>query len=236
MRAAYEGYRLSPQQQRLWSLWDVDGDVGHLAQCAAVIHGPLDPQALNRALIAVAERNEILRTTFHAVPTMTFPVQVISDVPDIGYRQAGGEVAILPDEDTADPERLLSALAQRAVTVAALVPSLLHAALGVDEPPPLPALRCLLSTGEPLPPALAGRWLSAYPHTQLVNAYGSAECADNVSQQDIGQDLGDCPIGRPIRGVRIYLLDRELAPVPARHRGRTWRHAGLGGSAPRDGA
>jgi amino acid adenylation domain-containing protein len=128
---------------------------------------------------------------------------------------AGGEVAVIPDEDVADPQRLLPALAERAVTVAALVPSMLHAALSAGEPPSLPTLRCLLSTGEPLPPALAERWLSAYPHTRLVNAYGPAECADNVSQQDIAPGSGGCPVGQPIRGVRIYLLDQELAPVPA---------------------
>jgi amino acid adenylation domain-containing protein len=128
---------------------------------------------------------------------------------------AGGEVAVIPDEDVADPQRLLPALAERAVTVAALVPSMLQAALGTGEPPSLPALGCLLSTGEPLTPALAERWLSTYPHTRLVNAYGPTECADNVSQQDIAPDSGSCPVGQPIRGVRIYLLDQELAPVPA---------------------
>jgi hypothetical protein len=77
---ADEGYRLSPQQQRLWSL-RTSGPGGYLAQCAAVISGPLDPAALHRALVAVADRNEILRTTFRAVPAMTFPVQVIADAP-----------------------------------------------------------------------------------------------------------------------------------------------------------
>src|SRR6185369_14393701 len=65
------GYRLSPQQKRLWSL---QRGVFWL-RCAVRIAGRTD--GLERAIYRVVEEHEILRTTFTVLPGMTVPVQVI---------------------------------------------------------------------------------------------------------------------------------------------------------------
>jgi len=54
------------------------------------------------------------------------------------------------------------------------------------------------------------------PHTTLFNEYGLTEGAVWSSVYEIGlQGLGTTiPIGQPIANVQIYLLDRNLQPVP----------------------
>jgi amino acid adenylation domain-containing protein/FkbM family methyltransferase len=73
-----EGFRLSPQQERLWLLQQ-GGSSPYRAQCAVRVEGDLDLASLQAALHVVVNRHEILRTTFHCVPGMTVPLQVISD-------------------------------------------------------------------------------------------------------------------------------------------------------------
>ena len=74
MHVQTEGYRLSPQQRRLWQL-DHDGDV-YRAQCGIQLEGELDVPRLRRALDHVVRRHEILRTNFRYTPGLKIPVPV----------------------------------------------------------------------------------------------------------------------------------------------------------------
>jgi acyl-coenzyme A synthetase/AMP-(fatty) acid ligase/acyl carrier protein len=134
----------------------------------------------------------------------------------------GGRVHIFKDVIAHDPPQLLAAVARLGVTVLETVPSLLR--LMLSEPahlggaPELPRLRWLIPTGEALPPDLCRRWLAAYPHVPLLNAYGPTECSDDVTHYAIHAappaDLVHMPIGRPVRNTRLYVLSPELLPVP----------------------
>src|SRR5689334_6743831 len=73
-----EGYRLSPQQERIWTLQQRDSEIFYQASCAILIEGRLELTKLKAALEEVSRRHEILRTTFHSLPEMKVPVQVIS--------------------------------------------------------------------------------------------------------------------------------------------------------------
>ena len=72
-----EGYRLSPQQTRLWSLQQ--SSCAYRVQMAILIEGPLKTDVLKRSFEAILARHEILRATFHRQPGMEMPLQVISD-------------------------------------------------------------------------------------------------------------------------------------------------------------
>ncbi|HET8841908.1 MAG TPA: condensation domain-containing protein, partial [Ktedonobacteraceae bacterium] len=71
------GFRLSPQQQRIWLLWQ-EGRVQPV-QCTLLIEGNLDKTRLNKALRACIARHEILRTIFQKVPFLGLPLQMIED-------------------------------------------------------------------------------------------------------------------------------------------------------------
>ena len=77
-----EGYRLSPQQRRLWLLRQSD----RCARCAVRIDGELHVEVLEEAARQVVSQQESLRTTFKLLTGMTIPVQVISDRPDVLFK------------------------------------------------------------------------------------------------------------------------------------------------------
>jgi amino acid adenylation domain-containing protein len=76
--AAAQVFRLSPQQRRAGSL--APGGGGPYRAVALVrIAGPLDTEALETALAAVAARHEILRTTFPVPAGMSLPGQAVHE-------------------------------------------------------------------------------------------------------------------------------------------------------------
>jgi hypothetical protein len=74
-----EGFRLSPQQKRLWLLQQAGHSQPYRAQCAVLIEGNLNTDTLESAIQKVVERHEILRTNFQDLPGMNLPLQVIAD-------------------------------------------------------------------------------------------------------------------------------------------------------------
>jgi len=70
-----EGFRLSPLQKRVWRLQQ--DDQAHIAQCAILIEGDLEPEALEEALKKVMQKHEILRTTLDWFPGLEIPLQII---------------------------------------------------------------------------------------------------------------------------------------------------------------
>jgi amino acid adenylation domain-containing protein/non-ribosomal peptide synthase protein (TIGR01720 family) len=74
-----EGFRLSPQQKRLWILKQSESSQPYRAQYALLINGSLNTTLLESAIKNVVEKHEILRTKFQALPEMNFPLQVITD-------------------------------------------------------------------------------------------------------------------------------------------------------------
>jgi amino acid adenylation domain-containing protein/non-ribosomal peptide synthase protein (TIGR01720 family) len=74
-----EGFRLSPQQKRLWSQVDGTESVAYRVQCAVLIEGRLERTVLKSAIEDVVARHEILRTTFQYRAGIKLPLQVIAD-------------------------------------------------------------------------------------------------------------------------------------------------------------
>ncbi|AUX42318.1 NRPS protein [Sorangium cellulosum] len=68
-----EGFRVSPQQRRLWLSARGEGR----AACLLELRGPLEGDRLERALRRIVARHEILRTAFPSLPGMETPLQVI---------------------------------------------------------------------------------------------------------------------------------------------------------------
>ena len=77
--AQISGFRLSPQQKRVWFLHQESSSSSYCVQGAFLIAGHLDIDALKNALQAIVNRHEILRTTFQCLSGMTTPLQVIAE-------------------------------------------------------------------------------------------------------------------------------------------------------------
>ena len=132
----------------------------------------------------------------------------------------GACVEIIGDALVRDPQALLQLLRERRVSLFEPVPALLQAMLESldDQPLALPHLRWVLPTGEALPVATAQRWFRHYPQIPLMNAYGPAECSDDVAFQPLYQapaQGANVAIGRPTANAELYVLGHDLQPVAA---------------------
>ncbi|WP_339539814.1 non-ribosomal peptide synthetase [Pseudomonas sp. RA_5y_Pfl1_P24] len=128
----------------------------------------------------------------------------------------GARVDIVPNTIAHDPQGLLAHVQAQGITVLESVPSLIQGMLAQDLIS-LNGLRWMLPTGEAMPPELAHQWLLRYPQIGLVNAYGPAECSDDVAfyRVDLASTRGTyLPIGTPTDNNRLYLLDGALELVP----------------------
>ncbi|WEJ04084.1 non-ribosomal peptide synthetase [Pseudomonas sp. FJ2-5-13] len=128
----------------------------------------------------------------------------------------GARVDIVPNAIAHDPQGLLAHVQAQGITVLESVPSLIQGMLA-QERISLDGLRWMLPTGEAMPPELAHQWLQRYPQIGLVNAYGPAECSDDVAffRVDLASTRGTyLPIGTPTDNNRLYLLDGALELVP----------------------
>ncbi|MFG2169744.1 amino acid adenylation domain-containing protein, partial [Micromonospora chersina] len=120
----------------------------------------------------------------------------------------GASVVVADAAARTEPDRLAALIRDHHVTVACLPPSLLTAL----PPAALPGPMTIVSAGEALPTEVAGLWARQH---RLLNGYGPTENTVCASIADIpeGQD-GPPPIGVPITGTEIHLLDRRLNRVP----------------------
>lgn len=129
----------------------------------------------------------------------------------------GACIEIVPDAVARDPQALMRHADARGITVLECVPALIQGML-LGRAEPLPRLRWMLPTGEASTIALARAWFERYPAVPLINAYGPAECADDVALHRVDDAAAltgaVLPIGRPADHTRLYVLGADLAPVP----------------------
>jgi aspartate racemase len=126
----------------------------------------------------------------------------------------GGRVALAP-AGVIRPEQIGQLLTHHQVTTLWLTAGLFR--LMIDERlADLRGLRQLISGGDVLPSAQVTRALESLPGCRLFNAYGPTETTTFATVHPIppGDRAGAVPIGRPIGGVRAYVLDHELQPSP----------------------
>jgi len=82
-----EGFRLSPQQRRLWDAGR--GAAPYRAWIEIRIDGELDPRGLRRALARIVDRHAILRTRFCA-PAGGEPLQIVDGGEAFGWSERSG--------------------------------------------------------------------------------------------------------------------------------------------------
>jgi acyl-coenzyme A synthetase/AMP-(fatty) acid ligase len=133
---------------------------------------------------------------------------------------AAGAAAVL-SAPPATARRTLAAAAQHRVTVLAAVPTLwlqLAAILGRrgHEVARLDSVRLAISSGDRLPPGVAGR-IGSLGGPALVDGLGSSECGDIVLAGPADGGFRQVP-----PGVEVRVADRAGAPVPEGSPGLLW--------------
>ncbi|MFJ6674976.1 amino acid adenylation domain-containing protein [Actinosynnema sp. NPDC091369] len=88
----------------------------------------------------------------------------------------------------------------------ALIPPVALATMPDEE---LPTFRTLIVGGDACPPDLVAKWA---PGRRMVNAYGPTESTVVTSWSEPLEPGGTPPIGRPIPGTAVRVLDADLRP------------------------
>lgn len=75
--------------------------------------------------------------------------------------------------------------------------------------------RAILIGGEALSGERLTAWQTYAPQTRLTNHYGPTETVIGCCTYEIpGRITGNVPIGRPIDNTQLYIVDKQLQPVP----------------------
>ncbi|RBL91356.1 non-ribosomal peptide synthase/polyketide synthase [Chitinophaga flava] len=131
----------------------------------------------------------------------------------------GGRTVIYSDDLVLQPSGLIKQVEEDAVTILELVPSYLSAVLQEETGVTLTRLQYLLVTGEAVRRSLLEQWFSHkdYGKIPVVNAYGPTEASDDITHHFMYQTPGDnnVPLGKPVRNLRIYILNDQGQLCPA---------------------
>jgi amino acid adenylation domain-containing protein len=137
----------------------------------------------------------------------------------------GGQTVIVDIDTQLDVAAFAALLARHRVTTAQFVPSYLevllsHLESGAVRPP---KLRSVSVTGEALKADLVRRWFAVAPQVPLLNAYGATEVSDDTMHEVLHappvRDLVVVTVGRPLRNVRVYVMDGRQRLMPEGARG-----------------
>jgi len=106
---------------------------------------------------------------------------------------------------------------RESITTVHFVPPMLQFFLDMSETQPYTSLRQVICSGQELTVGNISRFFEVFPHCELYNLYGPTEASIDVTWfhcSAVETRLTTVPIGRPIANTQIYVLDRQLQPVP----------------------
>ncbi|OBG82484.1 hypothetical protein A5699_00340 [Mycobacterium sp. E802] len=124
----------------------------------------------------------------------------------------GGRLVVVPEQMTRNPRELQALLADERVTVLSQTPS----AVGMLSPVGLESVATLLVGAEAVPTDVVDRWA---PGRVMFNVYGPTETTMFATLSAPLQKIGAAgstvvPIGMPVPGTVLFVLDRWLREVP----------------------
>ncbi|XVS61961.1 amino acid adenylation domain-containing protein [Actinosynnema sp. CA-299493] len=138
----------------------------------------------------------------------------------------GGATLVLP-ETTWAPSEFADRVVGHGITVMDLTPAYWRGFLSehAGKPVDLP-VRLAIVGGEAVRAEDCRTALRLMPDTRLVNAYGLTEttvtsCTAEVTE-DVLPALGNAPVGRPLPGTVVHVLDEDLRPVVPGERGEVY--------------
>ena len=143
----------------------------------------------------------------------------------------GGRLVVVPESVAGSPEDFHAVLVTEKVSVLSQTPS----AVGVLSPQGLEST-ALMIAAEACPAEVVDRWA---PGRVMINGYGPTETTVYATiSAPLGAGSGDVPIGSPVPGAALFVLDQWLRAVPVGVVGELyvagrgvgvgyWRRAGL---------
>ncbi|MER7980507.1 amino acid adenylation domain-containing protein [Streptomyces sp. NPDC095817] len=126
----------------------------------------------------------------------------------------GGRIVVAPD-GVLEARTLDETVAEHGVTALFLTTALFNTIADTD-PGAFSGLRLVCAGGELASPDAMQRVAAVAPGARVLHVYGPTETTTFATRHHVTADLptGPPPIGRPLDGMRCYVLDDSLSPVP----------------------
>ncbi len=171
---------------------------------------PVDHGRLAASTVARAQVYDRPVERFLLVSSLAFD----SSVAGLFWALADGGTIVVPtDREAHDPDALLGLLRDRSITHTLLVPTLYGALLGrADNDNRWPDQ--VIVAGEACPPALVERHHRHRPGSALANEYGPTEATVWATAHHCVPGDDPVPIGRPIPGTWVAVVDDDDNPRP----------------------
>ncbi|SDQ31306.1 non-ribosomal peptide synthetase [Pseudovibrio sp. Tun.PSC04-5.I4] len=157
----------------------------------------------------VTENDRVLLST-----SITFDISVVEVFATLS---CGACLVVSERSRLLEGTYLVETIRQHSVTVCQFVPSLLGFFLSCEGVETCTSVRSILCGGEAFPSHLAQRCFEVLGHVRLQNLYGPTEASIYCTKQDIDPSANYpavLPIGQPIAGMKMYVLDRHMTLVP----------------------
>ena len=162
------------------------------------------------------------REVYLNVVPYSFDVSLMDTYPAL---VTGGTVTSVTKDEIANPRQLYQLLGSSALTTWVSTPS--FAQMCLVEPSfnrgLLPRLRRFLFCGETLAPEIASELLDRFPAVEVWNTYGPTEATVATTSIRITPAIlerySPLPIGYPMPGTRVLVMDEQGREVPAGERG-----------------
>ncbi|MFF7159157.1 amino acid adenylation domain-containing protein [Streptomyces sp. NPDC008139] len=127
---------------------------------------------------------------------------------------SGGRIVIAPEGALHAP--VLRDMVERHAVTALFLTTALFNLVAEEEPTAFAGLRLVCSGGEAAAPDLLRRVAVGAPDVTVLHVYGPTETTTFATRHHVTADPlpGPPPIGRPLDGMRLYVLDDALCLVP----------------------
>ncbi len=190
-------------------------DIAYLMYTSGSTGRPKGAAVPHRAVVRLVTDQTYARFAADEVFLHAAPLPFDASTFEIWGTLLHGARGVLVEEDRASLQQIADTIQRHGVTTAWFTAGLFH--LLVDHQlRALGDMRQILAGGDVLSPTHVRRAQAKLPNCQLINGYGPTEnttftCCYRIPKA--GWGAGPVPIGTPIRGTYVRLLDDDMKPV-----------------------